>query len=100
MDKVDGRRDLAGSVLGGFSGLFTLALRVAAPVLGIMFMLNLVLGLLAKAVPEMNILMIGYPVKVLVGTGAMVLTFPLTWPVMRDAFQGLQQQLVTLAHSF
>lgn len=85
------------SVLGGFSGLFIVALKVAAPVMGIMFMISVLIALLAKAVPQMNILLVGYPVKVFVGMTAMVLTFPFMWPVISDAFRGLQVQLLTLS---
>jgi len=85
------------SMLSGFSSLFVVGLKVAAPVMGIMFMVNVLIGLMAKAVPQMNILLVGYPVKVLVGLSAMMLTFPFVWPVMREAFDGLRMQLINLA---
>jgi flagellar biosynthesis protein FliR len=54
---------------------------------------------MAKAVPQMNILVVGYPVKVFVGVLALALTFPLTWPVMHDAFSDLHAQLIVLSRA-
>ncbi|MEC9374630.1 MAG: flagellar biosynthetic protein FliR [Planctomycetota bacterium] len=44
-----------------------LALRVAAPVLCIVFLETLATGFLMKTVPQLNILSFGFPVKILVG---------------------------------
>ncbi len=85
------------AISGGFSRMFLLALRIAAPVMGVMFMLNVLLGLIAKTVPEMNILMIGYPIKIAVGLSAMVMTFPFVWPVLSVAFRDLRIQMTLLA---
>jgi len=88
----------AASVLDGFSNLMVTAVRVAAPLVGIMFLVSVMIALLAKCVPEMNILMVGYPVKVFIGLVALTLTLPLILPVMRDAFHTLYGQLTQLAH--
>ncbi len=81
----------------GLSGFTLVALRIAAPLMGIMFMLTVLIALIARTVPQMNILLVGYPVKVFVGVMSLVLTFPLMWPVLRAAFQNLQAQLTYLA---
>ena len=81
------------AIMGGFSKMFLVALKAAAPVMGIMFILNVLLALLAKTVPEMNILLIGYPIKVFVGMTSLVLTFPFFWPVASAAFRDLQMQM-------
>ena len=39
-------------------------------------------------------------VKVLMGVLALALTFPLTWPVMHDAFDDLHSQLFHLMRAF
>ena len=57
-------------------------------------LVNVMIAIIAKAVPQMHILLVGYPVKVFVGLIAMALTFPLVWPVMRDAFHDLHSQLL------
>jgi flagellar biosynthetic protein FliR len=90
---------IAAAVQTSFSNLFLYALRGVAPLMGIMFLVNVMLALMAKAVPQMNILVVGYPVKVFVGVLALALTFPLTWPVMHDAFSDLHTQLIALSRA-
>jgi len=87
-------------ITGGFGTMFVIALKAAAPVMGIMFLVSVLLALMAKTVPDMNILMIGYPVKVFVGLVAMVVTFPFFWPVVSAAFRDLQRQTALLARLF
>ena len=42
-------------------------LRVAAPLLCIVFLETVALGFLSKTVPQLNILSLGFPVRILVG---------------------------------
>lgn len=46
---------------------FEVALRVAAPLLAIIFLESLALGFISKTVPQLNILSLGFPVRILVG---------------------------------
>jgi flagellar biosynthetic protein FliR len=54
---------LVGLVQSGF----VLALRIAMPVLAIIFVENLAVGFLMKTVPSLNIMSFGFPVRVLLG---------------------------------
>ena len=85
------------STLAAYSNLFVVAIRVAAPIVGIMFLVTVMIALLAKSVPQMNILMVGLPVKISIGVVCMAFTLPFTLPVIRDAFSGLQAHLIQLA---
>lgn len=91
---------VAASVEAGFRDLFICGLKVAAPIMGIMFLVTVMIAVIGKSVPQMRILMVGYPVKVFIGVFSMMLTFPLIWPVMRDAFQGLHSGLGRLLQLF
>jgi len=52
----------------GFSGeMFRLAIRIAAPVMAAIFLVDLALGLISKAAPQMNVLFVGFPLKIGVG---------------------------------
>ena len=59
-----------------FTGqLFILAVKIAAPILGSVFLVDLALALVARAAPQMNVLFIGFPVKIGVGFLFMTLVF-------------------------
>ena len=59
-----------------FAGhIFTLALKIAAPVIGSLFLVDLALALISRAAPQMNVLFVGFPLKIGVGFLFLVLIF-------------------------
>ena len=78
---------LAGLVLIG-GRLFALGLLFAAPVVGAMMIGNATLGVLARTVPQLNVLMVAFPLQIGIGLLALGLSLPLlatyfsSWPVM------------------
>ncbi len=51
-------------VLRSLTILFEQALIIAFPVLGVLLLISVSMGLLAKAAPQMNLLMLGFPIKI------------------------------------
>ena len=49
------------------SQMLVIALKIAAPIIIALFLTNLALGIVARTVPQVNILMIGFPIKVTIG---------------------------------
>lgn len=47
--------------------IFLLGLKIAAPILALSFVINMVFSILGKTVPKMNVFMISFPVKILSG---------------------------------
>jgi flagellar biosynthesis protein FliR len=52
-------------LITSLSGFFLAALTIAAPLLGALFLTEVVLGLLSKATPQMNVFVLGFPIKIL-----------------------------------
>jgi flagellar biosynthetic protein FliR len=48
--------DLAG-------GLFVVALKIAAPVLVLLLLVNAAMGVLAKLIPQLNVFIVGFPAE-------------------------------------
>ncbi len=57
--------NLAHMVTSGLATFFTAALEIAAPLLIVLFAGQLVLGMLSKAVPQMNVYWLGFPFQIL-----------------------------------
>jgi flagellar biosynthesis protein FliR len=57
--------------------LFALSLRIAAPVVASLILADLTLGLVGRGMPQMNILLVGMPAKILVGLVALACCSPL-----------------------
>lgn len=65
---------LADSVLRFSAQLFVLAIKISAPVVASLFLVDLALALVSRAAPQMNVIQIGFPLKVGVGFLFMTLT--------------------------
>lgn len=80
------------AITGG-SKLFIMALKLSAPVIIIMFVLNIVLGFLYKAAPQMNIFFIGYPVFIFVGFFVMLISMPVFINVLVDNIGAVRDEM-------
>ena len=67
---------LVALALSVVSALFMLALKLAAPVIAALILADLTLGLVGRGMPQMNVLMVGMPGKILVGLIALALSCP------------------------
>lgn len=63
---------------------FELALRVAAPVTGIIMLLLLAMGFIMKTMPQINVLSVGFAIKIVVGLGVLGLALRVLDTVVRD----------------
>ena len=60
-----------------FGLLFANAFRIAAPVIVTLLLTDVVLGLVARVVPQMNVFFLGLPAKIGLGMTAIVLSLPM-----------------------
>lgn len=75
------------------TGLFVLAIKLAAPVMVSLMAAGVVLGIMARSFPQMNIFMISFPLNI--GLGLLVLGFslPAYSQTLTDAFGALSTQI-------
>ena len=62
--------------LFALNSLFTQALVISFPMLGTLILLSVTMGLLAKASPQMNLMMVGFPIQITVGFVMIALSLP------------------------
>ncbi|MBN2160587.1 MAG: flagellar biosynthetic protein FliR [Spirochaetes bacterium] len=70
------------SMLHMFSGMFVVALKIAIPVVAVIFLVEVCLGILARVAPQMNIMMLGFPFKIAISFVVMVVIMPLIVKIM------------------
>ncbi len=70
-----------------FGALVVVALRVALPVMGALLLTDLILGLVGRTVPQMNVLVVGFPLKVGVGVLALAASIPLATTLIGAVFR-------------
>lgn len=68
------------AVWGG--SIFLYALQLSMPLIGALLITNMVLGILARSAPQLNIFAIGFPVTLAIGFVALALTLPFLLPLL------------------
>lgn len=59
------------------SAMFVIAIKVAAPVMGAVLLTETALGIVARTVPQMNVFIVGFPLKIAVGLFMVATALPL-----------------------
>lgn len=67
---------LGSGLVGTIANISVLALQIAAPVAAVGFVVDASLGIVNKAVPQMQAYMVGVPAKTLIGLLALAVTLP------------------------
>jgi flagellar biosynthesis protein FliR len=91
----------AGSInIVTFAGrLFTLGLGLVAPTIGLLLLTNIVLVVAARAMPQLSLMSIAWPITVLVGIGALLLNLDVMSSVVAAEFGRLESELTELVRS-
>lgn len=71
------------------TNVFVIGLKVAAPVLAALFLTTVALGILNRAVPQMNVFVVGMPLQMGVGIFMMVIVLPLYVGFLQLIFRGM-----------
>lgn len=84
----------AGIALSG--RIFILAVKLSAPVVTVVMIINIMLGLLSKLIPQFNIFFVGYPVYITMGYVVMLLGLPLMLYLLTGYFTDMKGDLTGL----
>ena len=80
-------------LLREFSGVFATGLRIAAPIVIVLLLISAAMGVVVKTVPQMNVLVVGFPVKIGVGLVTLGASLVFFRQVVTSLFAGLPDQL-------
>ena len=83
-------RELTGGVIRLFADMFALAFQMVAPIIIILMIMDIALGLLAKTVPQVQVFMLGLPLKIALS----MLLFVLLLPVFGVVWEGYLEQFI------
>lgn len=81
--------------LGGLMAeMFGIALRISAPIIAAVFIADVVLGVLSKTIPEMNVFMLGMPIKVFLGLLIITITISNAVPIAEGLTSLMEENIV------
>lgn len=65
---------------------FDIGFRLSFPIVAIVFLTDVLLGIMAKAIPQMNVFVVGMPLKVFIGLVVIMLTMPIFYGSISEIF--------------
>lgn len=81
-------------LLTGFGALmYQLAVMLAAPILAALFLAQVALGLVARAVPQIQVMILSFPLTIAMGLLLLSLTLSMVGPALVDHFGNLKNPL-------
>jgi flagellar biosynthetic protein FliR len=75
--------------------LFVIAVKLVAPVMAILLFVQVALGILARTVPQVNILVSSFPVTIGLGLVFFGLSLDLLWPYLKTLFEESGKGLIS-----
>ena len=76
-----------------FGEMFTAGIAFAGPIIVLLMLVSLLVGFLARAVPQINVLEMGFTLRIGVGLMAMFLFAPLLEPISTTLYDALAERL-------
>ncbi len=77
---------LADGLMNVFGTIFATGFKIAAPIVSAIFLADIALGTVSKMVPQMNVFVIGMPLKILLGFAVLIITIPIFVSIMEEIF--------------
>ena len=77
------------SILGLTNKMFIIALKIGAPLIAALLFASVALGLIARTVPQINIFIVGFPLKIAVGLIGLGVSVPIFCFFLKSMFQGV-----------
>jgi len=88
-------KEIVNDILRVFGNIFFIAFRISAPILAAIIITDVALGVLSKTVPQLNVFMVGMPLKITLGLAVMVLTIPVFISLMESLIRGMDGEMYT-----
>ena len=89
-------------LISTFSAMFLIALKISIPIIGTLLLVSISMGLLSKAAPQMNLLMVGFPISITVSFLLILALIPSIITFVYDyvdlIFKNIQQLLMEIGN--
>ncbi|AGC67602.1 flagellar biosynthetic protein FliR [Thermoclostridium stercorarium subsp. stercorarium DSM 8532] len=76
------------------TSVFSVGFKIAAPITAALLITDMALGIIAKAVPQVNVFIVGLPLKILVGFFVITVTIAAFRSVVHVLMGGMQDEIV------
>ncbi|WP_138414807.1 flagellar biosynthetic protein FliR [Aquibacillus sediminis] len=95
-----GNEQIAVFIMQTFNEMFIIAFQMAIPIVGCLFLVDVALGIIARTVPQLNVFVVGLPLKILVSFVAIFVSMPIYMLLARNLFETMLQTMRGLMQLF
>lgn len=78
--------DTLNILVGTLSKSFEIGFKLSTPIIAVIFITDVVLGVMSKTIPQMNVFVVGMPLKVLVGLFIILISLPIFYSAASGIF--------------
>jgi flagellar biosynthetic protein FliR len=82
-----------------FQEIFVIMIKIASPIIATIFIVNLAMAIMGRAVPQLNVLVTSFPVTILIGMVVLVIAMPMMSSEMNYLMENTSEQLFKLMRS-
>ena len=86
----------AWEILHEYGTIFGLGLRIASPIVVVLLLVSASMGVIVKTVPQINVLVVGFPIKIAVGLITLGLSLVFYREILINQMMGMEDQLSRL----
>lgn len=90
------KKEAVGIFVTAFANTFYLGFKIGIPIMGAVFLTDVALGVIAKLVPQVNVFVIGFSVKILLGFILMIFFIPVYVMLIASVFGNTGEVFGTL----
>lgn len=81
-----------------FTQMFLTAFQLALPIVGCLFLVDVALGILARTVPQVNVFVVGLPLKIFTGFVLVLVTLPIFFFLVQKVFSNMVETMGELLY--
>ncbi|TYQ13174.1 UNVERIFIED_CONTAM: flagellar biosynthetic protein FliR [Acetivibrio alkalicellulosi] len=85
--------ELLNDIIRIFGNIFLISFRISGPVVAAILISDVALGILSKTVPQLNVFVVGMPLKILLGLSVMMLTIPMFISLIESLIRGMDGEM-------
>ncbi len=87
-------------IIEAFNQMFVIAFLMAVPIVGCLFLVDVALGIIARTVPQLNVFVVGLPLKIFVALCVLVIAMTFYIMLIQNLFETMLETMQGLMQLF
>lgn len=91
--------NLLHDIIRVFGDMFLLAFKISAPILAAILVTDVALGVISRAVPQVNVFVLGMPLKIIIGLIVIIITLPVFGSLIKGMIGSMNSEMFNFMKS-